>query len=40
MCFVDVCFYLKHHESSSNEIRNQECYISNKDTLTTLKEIQ
>ena len=40
MYYVDIHFYLNIMESSSNETKSQESYISNQDTLTNLKEIE
>ena len=35
MCYVDICFYLKRQESSTNETKSEESYFSNQDTFLT-----
>ena len=39
MRYIHICFYLKNTESSTNETKSQEYYISNAETFTILKEI-
>ena len=40
MCYVDICFCQEVKESFNNETKIKKFYISNQDTLISLKEIQ